>query len=593
MALVVGLIIGINAVFKMAADTVGTGQALSAKMRDGRAAQAVIFGDLSHAVVRGSEFRFLVIDSRTQFAFRDVRDKENDHDYDAVNDNTFVNQDKHTRTLDMDGDNTDGTTTVPGEYLPVGVVNDRGHRVDTLSFFAKDLYRRQTGNQGVFIDNMASQDAWITYGHGRVFDQTGDANVDDDVNHYPMPGAPPTQANPNPKNFYASDWALLRSVMLVMPPNADIVSGPPLDGIVDDLSKPVAQAKQTFWATTVGTSKLADLIPMGRTTQAGDNTQTTASSGGVTISSNRYDIIPKNIKIGGATGQYYPDLRDILSDYIEHTNYFIGGTQLSKLDDKWWDLLPSSASVYAAGGGPPGRFRCNPYPTRTQMLNTTTASTASAELAPVFLGNCTQFIVEFAGDYLTQSTKNDATYGDITAIGPDGVTDFFVEQVNLGGKQVPQQRIRWYGFPRDVNGDGFVAGWSDSKTANKVGANHNDLVDVVPLRDVIQSYDSSFYKNISSNKANWNIVRFERSVVTSDPGLPLPANNEYMPQPPNNEYINLKNPTAGLPTTARYVCAWAPDDANKPTMLRIIFRVDDPNGRLADAQSNEFVVKLP
>src|SRR5438552_535043 len=79
MALVLGLILGINAVFKMAADTVGTGQALSAKMRDARAAQTVFFNDISHAVVASDRIPFLVIDSRTQAAFRDARDQENDH----------------------------------------------------------------------------------------------------------------------------------------------------------------------------------------------------------------------------------------------------------------------------------------------------------------------------------------------------------------------------------------------------------------------------------------------------------------------------------------------------------------------------------
>src|SRR5262245_30089228 len=72
MALVLGLIIGINAVFKMAADTVGTGTALSAKMRDARAIQAVFYNDISHAVVAGDRLPFLIIDSRTQAAYVDA-----------------------------------------------------------------------------------------------------------------------------------------------------------------------------------------------------------------------------------------------------------------------------------------------------------------------------------------------------------------------------------------------------------------------------------------------------------------------------------------------------------------------------------------
>src|SRR3954471_18410931 len=65
-ALVLALIIGINQVFKVAADTVGTGQALSAKVRDARAVQHVFFDEISHISIRSDECPFLIIDSRTQ-----------------------------------------------------------------------------------------------------------------------------------------------------------------------------------------------------------------------------------------------------------------------------------------------------------------------------------------------------------------------------------------------------------------------------------------------------------------------------------------------------------------------------------------------
>ena len=110
-----------------------------------------------------------------------------------------------------------------GEHIGVTAVNERAHRVDTLSFFARYLYRRQTGNaQTTYIASMSSNEAWITYGHGRVFNQYGNLDTDNDY----LPPAwpiPPTMSQiarfaqnnipfnqQNPKNYYASDWVLTR-----------------------------------------------------------------------------------------------------------------------------------------------------------------------------------------------------------------------------------------------------------------------------------------------------------------------------------------------------------------------------------------------
>jgi hypothetical protein len=369
--------------------------------------------------------------------------------------------------------------------------------------------------------------------------------------------------------------------MLVVAPNADVVSGPPLDGIVDNVTPPIPPtARQTFWATEAGAGPLLkDLVPLGRATSADDSTQKIGSTGDLTISSGRYDLLPRGMKIQSLD---YNDLRDILKAYIEHTHYYRGGTKAAPtFDDDWFDILPSSASTDPAGSGLPGRFRCNPYPTRPMSPGKATL------VSPILLTNCSQFIVEYAGDYLTQETTPGSTYGDIKSIGPDGVIDFFVEQATLAGKTVPVQRVRWYGFPRDVNGDGQIKGCDGKQTPSS--SLHHDLVDVVPLRDVILTKVPDFYDDITTKKANWDMVRFERNVCTKDPNLDVTRTTLK----PQNVYMNVATGISNVTPDARYVCAWGPDDGNKPTMLRIIFRVDDPNGRLAEGQTSEFVVKLP
>jgi hypothetical protein len=50
-----------------------------------------------------------------------------------------------------------------------------------------------------------------------------------------------------------------------------------------------------------------------------------------------------------------------------------------------------------------------------------------------------------------------------------------------------------------------------------------------------------------------------------------------------------------MPADATYVAAWGPDtaDSPRPTLLRIVFSLDDPSARLDSAQTYEFVIRLP
>ncbi|MGH7176925.1 MAG: hypothetical protein ACREJC_06070, partial [Tepidisphaeraceae bacterium] len=123
------------------------------------------------------------------------------------------------------------------------------------------------------------------------------------------------------------------------------------------------------------------------------------------------------------------------------------------------------------------------------------------------------------------------------------------------------RRVRWYGFPRDTNGDGIILG------SPSVGSNANLLVDVVPVRDVARTFDSAFAG------FSWE----------KDLGPPTSTLT------PKSDYASRSN---GVALADSYICAWLPTDTH-PRMIRITFTLDDASGRLAEGQTYEYVFELP
>jgi hypothetical protein len=281
---------------------------------------------------------------------------------------------------------------------------------------------------------------------------------------------------------------------------------------------------------------LQNLEPLGKKTQV--------DSGGAatTITDGRFDL----------AGTTIAEFRGLLAAYINEANLNTAG-----FVDEWWDQLASSPKPAT----PRGRFRCNPFPTKP-LDPRKVAQTASA-----MLGNCSQFIVEYAGDFITQDNTYPAnattgsaivgSAGTAVAVDPDGITDFYMD----GGIR----RIRWYGFPRDANGDGVIKGFT-------TGVTTNELVDVVPLRDVLRTRPSI--------AANFGGASFEREIDPNNAPDRLPSAADYAAP-------------GAVADDASYVAAWGPSDSIKPQMIRIIVTVDDPSGRLPDGQTYEYVINLP
>src|SRR5262249_13844815 len=82
------------------------------------------------------------------------------------------------------------------------------------------------------------------------------------------------------------------------------------------------------------------------------------------------------------------------------------------------------------------------------------------------------------------------------AAAPDGVLDFVVDKsadTNFTSNVGPnlnanpalwKRKIRWYGLPRDDNGDGIAQGWYAGISTSSPPPT---LIDVVPVRDVVRS----------------------------------------------------------------------------------------------------------
>lgn len=92
---------------------------------------------------------------------------------------------------------------------------------------------------------------------------------------------------------------------------------------------------------------------------------------------------------------------------------------------------------------------------------------AVSRLLPVFVPNCSHFAVEFSGDFVGQDAD-----GIATSEGPDGVPDYMVSGPTNGRVR----STRWYGYPRDVDGDGVIQKENDVVPVfESFGGTHNKL----------------------------------------------------------------------------------------------------------------------
>jgi prepilin-type N-terminal cleavage/methylation domain-containing protein len=471
-AIALVLVLGVNQVFKIAAQTVGTGQAFSGVTRDERVAHFSVYTDVHNALTTAQPA--LVISSQGIVAFNTQQDASNEPS------------------------GVPNTITINGVQQPVvyGLASSRYFRIDTLGFFASgDLYQRQTANDGTFVSPTTSSNAYIWYGH-MALPNNQQAQTPATYSTSAPPVLPPTTGNPpattttptgqwfgpgwpdasttlrNDNNRYASEWILGRVAMLFVPtpPTGD-------------------------YYLQAGTGN-----PLGSSAMATD--------GSTPIYSSRYD------EVGSSIAQFNNAATNFPGSYT-----------------------PPATAQLAFRSSMFFRYQANPFPIKPL----TAANMAAA--APIFLRHCSQFIVEYAGDYVTQASN-----GAITAATGDNVVDFVVDPVTGAHK------IRWYGFPRDTNNDGSI------------DIQH----DVVPLRDVLQTVQAG----ATAPWENFNDLAPAANYAASNA---VKADSQY---------------TCSWGTESQWTVGTTSTSNGLPRMLRITLALDDPAGRMASPQIYEYVIDL-
>ena len=561
-ALVVILILGVSQVFQYTTQAVGAGEAITAAIRNGRSAQTAFDDDFNAMVGYGTSVNdsaCLIISSRAAYSFRDAKDKISQGKLAAAPSSPSASVASIANVpaafRDLNGDGTSGDPNVNGEIILPDQYNYRNHRLDTLSFFARNQFARQTGNPGVFVANESSSEAWIWYGHLWLPDNGG---------NYPVTGTPVTfpcagTNSTNPNNYYGSQLVLGRMAMLLQSPDAA--------GNVDDQSSPAIS--QYF-------------VPV--------NTAVGSAYPPITESKPVYPVPTGEDE---STAYYLPDSRlDVMNGNISSlatafSSYFSNAAALNN----WYDYMmagnPNVGSVVGGVSVYP-RFKCSPFVSRPMTAK------AMAQASPYFMGGCSQFTVEFAGDFLNQDNDSTHTtripgnstakpptgqtqYGDvlgspITALNPtnvnhDGQLDFFINSNGV------KQTI-WYGLPRNTSGSTTTCAGTGIGPAYT--NYHNPNGDVVPLRDWLQTViDPTTCAPIATPETH---ASFEAYGTSAPYLIPNYQASDY------NANMTLAEAQQG------YVCAWNASSYHPKIMLiRITMTLEDPTGRLPDGQTFQYV----
>jgi hypothetical protein len=531
-ALMVLLMLGTSYIFKTAGEATGTGQIVSDMARNAQAAQTAMQSDFNGAAT--SDGPFITIFSGTQSAFRSKLDQSTAPD-----------------PTDPTKDNDPSGSGSVIAYKPANY-NYRIHRIDTLSFFSRGNFHRQTGNDGQLISTMALNEAFVWYGHLRLYDGSGATTT---VNSFPNPGTAPGATSANSNNFYSTQWIAGRVALLLHDKSADTSGGGTLNtgsGTISD-SAGIAQGFiDRNWTTASAADHHLGPLEYG----VGTRSYIPAGAGSAVLcesESCRFDLAATTID------QYRTRLqKDIVTDptFTWNANLFDTAAQ---------------------------RFLCNPF-----VYKPLTAQTYSQQM-PVLLRGCTQFMVEYAGDFIKQNDDpTDPAYGNATdayfvpgaatattnPTGTDGLIDYVVFNRHLANQST---QIRWYGFPRDIAHPNGAAPGGPTPDGHIEGqaADATGLTDVVPLRDVLQTIPT-----FVGHHAPFERIAGNTSPTPIDSGaLPLTQQADYMGSP-------------GMTAAQTYTCAWGPQDTVRPSYIRITFTLDDPSGRVAGGQTYQYVFKI-
>src|ERR1051325_10752525 len=136
-AMVVLLLLGINTVFKMSSDTVGTGVAVASLTMADRSMQATFQDDFRRAPRDAPLFIIHSGVASSGGNWMTLADKTSDRDGKAL-------------TYEITGTTNEGYRGANTISTPYSIYNDRNHRVDTLAFPIRGTFHRHTAIDGSY-----------------------------------------------------------------------------------------------------------------------------------------------------------------------------------------------------------------------------------------------------------------------------------------------------------------------------------------------------------------------------------------------------------------------------------------------------------
>jgi prepilin-type N-terminal cleavage/methylation domain-containing protein len=513
-ALALMLIYGVSQVFKLSGDTVGANQAVSTIVRDHRAASSTLLEDFRNSIPDSPLF---LISSRVAYGVDPLKGGKF---YNAGWKNAEERRDVDAATNAKEDP---AVQEINGSLFTYGVTQytDRTPRVDRLGFFARNLYRRQTAGKSQVTSTVTGTDAYIWYGHVALPSGSGGWL--------------------QPEEQFGVDRVLGRVAILLKDPSSFSTAALETENAI----KP----------------------------QAGD------PLGPLAVKSFAYRT---ESDLAAITLEQWRQLAN--DQYLNRPARAYGGPV------DWFRPMEGVPTIDG------GVWRAYSQPTVTRPIT----QEKLAQTSSYFVGHCTQFIVEYAGDYLKQDPA-DATEpgkvlkdsdpkqkvngvasfmpqagGDVQYGETDGEIDYVIDTTQCAGPpftaaelaQRGVRRIRWYGMPRDVDGDGRIR-----------------ITDVVPLADVLAYYGVTMRDPVSGQPVPV-IGSFE------DPkGLPIPGLTDSTMKVDSSKNRQLNYDYSKFPNASsaelKYTCAWHND---APPMIRVTMKIDDPSGKLRDGQWYQYVL---
>jgi hypothetical protein len=510
-ALVLLLILGINQIFKYTTQAVGAGEGINSAIRNSRAIQSAFAQDFAAMVPPGtgsSDGPCLIISNQQVYAYRNAKDLAAQGDFSAataISNATNASYPAGAPYQDLNGSGKFGDSTVNGDVTQPYQYNTRNHRVDVLSFFAHDLFRRQTGNYGSFVDNMASAEALIWYGHLQMPGTSGDSSTAHGPGQPPSAGTPATLAD-NPNNFFASQFTLGRVAMLMAEQSG---------GYIYD-NAGYAQhfiTRRNAYITNGGSSAYpAALDPF-------DYSAPDDKSAGFSNWTSRYDLAATTI-----------------ASYRQQMSAFL----LANPTATWWQACMDGEYVSPNSM----RYYCNPFVSKPMT------AAAMAQATPYFLGSCVQFTVEFAGDYVVQENNPNGDtiggtfypYGSRLSAGTDQEVDYQI--ITDGG--IARKQIVWYGLPRNTSGITPIA-----------PATHGDVMPVAWWLNQIQSFEKAL-PGVSSPTVGGGYTQAATSMQNGDRYICAWGPNDKATRPKLIRItLTLDDPSGNLPDGQTYQYVFA------------------------------------